>query len=42
MAQNHIIYDIEILNAKNKGEQPPKIVKNHRKKIITLDNIADK
>lgn len=33
---------IEILNAQNKGEQPPKIVKNHRKKIITLDDVADK
>lgn len=33
---------IEILNAQNKGEQPPKIVKNHRKKIITLDDVANK
>lgn len=33
---------IEILNAQNKGEQPPKIVKNHRKKIITLGDVADK
>lgn len=33
---------IEILNAQNKGEQPPKIVKNHRKKIITLDDVAKK
>ncbi len=33
---------IEILNAKNKGEQPPKIVKQHRKKILTLDDIAKK
>lgn len=33
---------IEILNAQNLGEQPPKIVKNHRKKIITLNDIADK
>jgi len=33
---------IEILNAQNKGEQPPKIVKSRLKKIITLDSIADK
>jgi len=33
---------IEILNAQNKGEQPPKIVKNHREQIITLHEIADK
>lgn len=33
---------IEILNAQNLGEQPPKIVKNHRKKIITLNSVADK
>ncbi len=33
---------IEILNAQNLGEQPPRIVKNHRKKIITLNDIADK
>jgi len=33
---------IEILNAQNLGEQPPKIVKNHRKKIITLNEVADK
>ncbi len=33
---------IEILNAINKGEQPPKFLKNHRKKIITLDVVADK
>ncbi len=33
---------IEIVNAQNLGEQPPKIVKNHRKKIITLNDIADK
>lgn len=33
---------MEILNAQNKGEQPPKIVKNYRKKIITLDDIANK
>ena len=33
---------IEILNAQNLGEQPPKIVKNHRKKIITLKEVANK
>jgi len=33
---------IEILNAQNLGEQPPKIVKNHRKQIITLDDVANK
>lgn len=33
---------IEILNAQNKGEQPPKIVKNHRKKVLTLNEVADK
>ncbi len=33
---------IEILNAQNKGEQPPKIVKSRLKKIITLDSVADK
>lgn len=33
---------IEILNAQNKGEQPPKIVKSRFKKIITLDIVADK
>jgi integrase len=33
---------IEIMNAQNKGEQPPKIVKNHRKKILTLDDVANK
>lgn len=33
---------IEILNAQNLGEQPPKIVKNHRKKIITLNEVANK
>lgn len=33
---------IEILNAPNKCEQPPKIVKNHRKQIITLDDVANK
>jgi site-specific recombinase XerD len=33
---------IEILNAQNKGEQPPKIVKQHRKKILTLDDVAKK
>ncbi len=33
---------IEIINSILKGEQPPKIVKNHRKKIITLNEISDK
>ncbi len=33
---------IEILNAQNKGEQPPKIVKSHRQKILTLDDVAKK
>lgn len=33
---------IEILNAQNKGEQPPKILKHHRKKIITLNDISNK
>ena len=33
---------IEILNAQNKGEQPPKIIKHHRKKILTLNEVADK
>lgn len=33
---------IEILNAQNKGEQPPKIVKNHRKKVLTLNEVADR
>jgi hypothetical protein len=33
---------IEVLNAQNLGEQPPKIVKNHRKKIIMFNDIADK
>lgn len=33
---------IEILNSINKGEQPPKIVKHHRKKLLTLNEVADK
>lgn len=33
---------IEILNALNKGEQPPKIVKQHRQNIITLNDVAEK
>ena len=33
---------IEILNAQNLGEQPPKIVKNQRKKVIIFNDIADK
>lgn len=33
---------IEILNAQNLGEQPPKIVKNQRKKIIRFNDVADK
>jgi len=33
---------VEIINSVLKGEQPPKIVKNCRKEILTLDTIADK
>jgi len=33
---------VEILNALIKGEQPPKIVKSRRRKILTLDYIANK
>lgn len=32
---------IEVLNAINKGEQPPKIVKTRREDIIRFDDIAD-
>jgi integrase len=33
---------VEIINTVLKGEQPPKIVKNRKKKILTLNVIADK
>ena len=33
---------IEIINAQNKGEQPPKIVKNRQKNLLTLNDVADK